>query len=296
MEFDDVMADPRARIFTVDFKQRRRRPNQGRSVTSRLISLTVAAFCVQVWKPTITRWGMKLSDRILRGEELYRTVTPIFLHGGIFHLFTNMMSLQRVGNDVEKLFGPGRYLATYMAAGVAGNIVSAMQSPNPSLGASGAVFGVVGAYFVFLNRNEWLLGASGEAMTTSIGQTMASNLLLGFFMPQIDQWAHLGGLIGGGFMAYAFGPRLYLSDVPVGPTSTARVLIDRPVLRAPLYLESIPGNVGRKWQQLTNTFDAQVTNRFIPQQGNRPWQISPISGSRQKKELPTRSIKPGIVE
>jgi membrane associated rhomboid family serine protease len=292
LEFDTVKNDPRARVFSVDLKSRR--PNDF-SVTSRLVFFTLATFCLQSWKPSVMTMGMKLSDRILRGEHLYRTITPIFLHGGIYHLFTNMMSLQRVGNSVEKLFGPGRYLATYMAAGMAGNVVSAFQSPNPSVGASGAVFGIVGAYFVFLNRNEWLLGSSGEAITTSIGQTVAMNLLLGYFMPQIDNWAHLGGLVGGGVMAYTFGPRLYLLDVPIGANGeTGRIIIDRPICRAPRYLESIPGKVGRQWQSFASSIDTHVTGAMFP--NGKPWQTSQSSFGKRRKRLPTRSIKPGKVD
>lgn len=97
----------------------------------------------------------------------------------------NMMSLLRVGPDLQKLFGPGRFLTTYMVAGVAGNVLSAVRSPNPSLGASGAVFGVVGAYYVFLNRNEWLLGSSGQAMADGVTQTILGNLVIGAINPVI---------------------------------------------------------------------------------------------------------------
>ena len=131
----------------------------------------------------------------------------MFLHGSIFHLFTNMYSLQNVGNDVERIFGPGRFLATYALSGIAGNLVSTFKSPNPSLGASGAVFGTVGAYFVFLNRNEWLLGSAGENMSTAIAQTLLFNVVLGMMNPMIDNWAHLGGAMGGAAMAYYFGPK-----------------------------------------------------------------------------------------
>lgn len=91
----------------------------------------------------MTELGIKLSDKILAGQELYRLITPVFLHGGLVHLFTNLYSLNNVGPDVEKLFGPGRFLATYLVSGITGNLFSALQSPNPSLGASGAVFGIM---------------------------------------------------------------------------------------------------------------------------------------------------------
>lgn len=123
------------------------------SWTSKIVMANVFCYALQVFFPSITNKGVKLSDRILRGDELYRLVTPMFLHGGVTHLLTNVYSLQAVGNDVERYFGPGRYLVTYLLSGIVANYVSAVKTPNPSLGASGAVFGIVGAYYVFLNRN-----------------------------------------------------------------------------------------------------------------------------------------------
>jgi rhomboid protease GluP len=110
-----------------------------------------------------------------------------------------------VGPDFERLVGPGRFLGTYFIAGAAGNLLSAMQSPNPALGASGAVFGVFAAYLLFLNRNEWLLGEQGQQMASQVTQVIGVNLLLGLINPVIDNWGHMGGAIGGAFMAYYFG-------------------------------------------------------------------------------------------
>lgn len=124
------------------------------SLTSKLTLINFVAYALQVVNPAFTQWGVKLSERILQGQDLYRLFTPMFLHGGIAHLLTNTFSLGAVGPDVERYFGNGRFIATYLAAGVAGNLASAVKSPNPALGASGAVFGVVGAYLVFLHRNK----------------------------------------------------------------------------------------------------------------------------------------------
>lgn len=278
LDYETLKKDKRSRIYSVNFKTR----NVGQlSWTSRLIWANVAVFVLQAFRPSITSWGINLSDRIRNGRELYRTITPVFLHGSIFHLGTNMISLQRSGGDVEKLFGGGRYLATYLAAGIAGNIVSAWSSPNPSLGASGAVFGVFGAYFVFLTRNEWLLGNYGAAMTNSITQTIAANLLLGALNPVIDNWAHLGGAVGGAAMAYWFGPRLYLTELP---DSGKRVLVDRPVVRLPHMVEQLPERLGKSiesvWQRIP----------VLPQRSSKPWRIG--NSRRYKRYLPTKSIKP----
>lgn len=278
VDYETLQQDKRSRIYSINFKTR----NVGTlSWTSRLIWANVLVFLLQSWRPSVTSWGINLSDRIKSGRELYRTITPVFLHGSIFHLGTNMISLQRTGGDVEKLFGGGRYLASYLAAGIAGNIVSAWSSPNPSLGASGAVFGIFGAYFVFLTRNEWLVGDHGSAITSSITQTMAMNLLLGALNPVIDNWAHLGGAAGGAAMAYWFGPRLYLTELP---DSGRRVLVDRPVIRLPRAVEQLPEQLGssadRIWRQIPK----------LPQQSGKPWRSGDFT--RPKAYMPTRSLKP----
>jgi membrane associated rhomboid family serine protease len=298
LSMDEVKRDRRARIFNVDFK--RRRLNH-MSITSRLIWLTLLAFGVQVWKPKITEMGMKISDRILRGEQLYRLVTPILLHGGLLHLGTNMISLQRVGNDVEKLFGPYRYLSLYIASGVCGNLMSAWRSPNPSLGASGSVFGIVGAYFVFLNRNEWLLGETGKAITDAVGQTMITNVFLGLLLPQIDQWGHVGGAIGGGLISYMFGPRLYLSEFSSGDETEMRrpqrVIIDRPIVCVPHYLEIIPKRIDNSLTHVTTWFNTRILNRLVPS-SVQPWQLNPRARSNfyMRQDAPNRSLKPGPVD
>ena len=276
-----LQTDSRARVWQVNFRTR----NIGQlSWTSRLVYANVLAFLAQAMRPSLTQWGMKLSDRILQGQELHRLITPVFLHGGVLHLFTNMISLQRTGQDLEKLMGGGLYLATYLMAGVAGNVFSAYKSPNPSLGASGAVFGVFGAYFVFLSRNDWIMGSYGQAMTNSIIQTMGMNLFLGLMNPVIDNWAHLGGALGGAAMAYVFGPRLYLADLPSG---AGRFVIDRPIARLPRAVEKMAVKTQEQVQRVVG---------FLPLVGEgfgrsgKPWQ----KGNKAKMRVPTpnKSIKP----
>ena len=160
----------------------------------------IAIFALQQFNPRITQMGVKLSDKILNGQELYRLLTPVFLHGGLAHLCVNMFSLKNIGPDVESLFGPGRFLCTYLGAGIAGNIMSAIRSPNPALGASGAVFGIIGAQYVFLNRNDWLLGRQGKRMEDAIVQVclvsrkerfvscLALYLTQALFLPLTEYW------------------------------------------------------------------------------------------------------------
>lgn len=192
-----------------------------------------------------------------------------------------------MGNDVERFFGKGRFIATYLAAGVTGNLVSAYMSPNPGLGASGAVFGMVGAYVIFLSRHDWLLGRSGEDMNSRLMQTIILNVGLGMINPVIDNWAHIGGAVGGAAMAYFIGPRLYLTDVPHG----GRLVVDRPILRLPRHIESIPETIGDKWQRIMRRMHVI---RYQKDLKDQPWRAAP--NQQPKRDAPNRSIKPGPVD
>lgn len=186
------MTDKKSRLWNVRLNQRQ--PNRY-SWAGRLVFANIVAYAAQVMNPAVTQWGVKLSDKILRGEQLYRLVSPVFLHGSIYHLFTNMYSLNNVGPTCEKMVGSGRFIVGYFVAGAAGNLLSAINSPNPALGASGAVFGVMASFYVFLNRHDWLLGSAGRSYTDAILQTLFINLALGAMNPMVDNWGHLGGAI-----------------------------------------------------------------------------------------------------
>ena len=267
LDFDEARNDKRTRYWKANLKSRR----PGRlSLTSRIVWANIFMYALQMWRPSVTTWGVKRSDLILQGRELYRLFSPVWLHANPGHLFTNMFSLNRMGPDIEGLFGKGRFLATYVVSGVTGNLLSAYMSPNPGLGASGAVsvltaeyntlcgnlsfsftnlmlweyqvFGMLGAYVCFLSRHDWLLGRTGEDINSRLMQTIVLNVGLGLISPMIDNWAHLGGAIGGFAMAYYTGPRLYMVDTP----ERGRLVVDRPILRLPRNIESMSETNGNE--------------------------------------------------
>ena len=273
-----------ARFYSVP-RQSSMRPNErGGTWSSRLLLINVVVFALQSFYPSVTKWGVKLSDKIRNGDELYRLVSPMFLHGGIAHLMTNSYSLSSVGPDVERYFGSGRFLATYLVSGIAGNLLSALRSPNPSLGASGAVFGIVGAYFTFLIRNEEMFGMQADHMQRGLAQTIVVNLIMGAVSPMIDQWGHVGGFLGGIAMASAFGPRLKMVGLPNGTSA----LIDQPLVRLPRYLESIPEQVESKWEQMTRRMQI---NHFMSDLPAKPWRVRRPQQYR-RQVAPNRSIRP----
>jgi rhomboid protease GluP len=138
-------------------------------------------------------FGAKENSHILSGEY-WRFITPIFLHGGLLHLLINCYSLYVVGILVERLFGRSRFLAIYLISGIFGNIASFMFSINPGVGASGAIFGLLGTLLFFAIYRPTLFRVYfGSGVIT----TIIINLAYGFSNAGIDNFAHIGGLIGG---------------------------------------------------------------------------------------------------
>jgi membrane associated rhomboid family serine protease len=262
-----------------------------------LVVLNVVSFIAQQAYPRYTAWGVKLSERIMNGKDLYRLASPVFLHGDLWHIAMNMYSLQNVGPIAERYFGPGRFIMSYLTAGIAGNLLSAMMSPNPALGASGAIFGVSGMILVFLQRNEWLFGRQGEAMQSSVVQNIGINLFYGFMNPRVDNWGHLGGAIGGAMAAYYFGPRLYLAPLPGTESVT---VVDKPILRLPRWVESLPEKASNRARRLVRRMQVWQFTDNLP---SRPWRTGG-SGDRLKRtdykrrqiNTPNQSIKPNIEE
>jgi membrane associated rhomboid family serine protease len=151
------------------------------------------------------RFGM-FPGAIAIGHEWYRLITPMFLHAGLLHIAFNMLALMSLGTAVEGLLGRARFLALYLVAGFCGNVASYTLAPvnTLSVGASTALFGLFGAYFVLAKRMR--------ADTSQIAGLIAINLVLTFAIPQIDWRGHVGGLVGGAacaaVIAYApHGPR-----------------------------------------------------------------------------------------
>lgn len=146
--------------------------------------------------------GANVSSLVKSGE-VYRLISYMFLHAGIFHIFFNMYSLYIVGPQVENFFGKWKFLLIYMISGITGGLLSvALNGEIISVGASGAIFGLFGAllYFGYNYR-----GYIGSIIKSQILPIVIYNLLLGFFISGIDMWGHVGGLIGGIITANMLG-------------------------------------------------------------------------------------------
>jgi rhomboid protease GluP len=152
--------------------------------------------------------GSKINDLILQGQ-VWRFFTPMLLHGSLLHLGFNMYALHIIGAPLERRFGHGRFLLLYLAGAFAGNVFSFLFTAATSLGASTAIFGLLGAQAVFLYRHRELFGKQARAALQNILQVAAINFLIGL-TPGIDNWAHLGGLLGGLLFTWISGPVLIL--------------------------------------------------------------------------------------
>lgn len=151
---------------------------------------------------TLLLFGANL-DALTKNGDYYRLLTSMFLHIGIMHLLCNMYSLYIIGKEVENVFGKVKYLIIYLLSGIAGSILSLAFNHNTiCAGASGAIFGLLGALLYFGYYYRPYLGAT---LTRSIIPVIAINLIVGFLDSGIDNSAHIGGLVGGLLVAMAVG-------------------------------------------------------------------------------------------
>ena len=150
--------------------------------------------------------GVKDNNLIMQGQ-VWRLFTPMFLHGSIYHIAFNMYALFYIGTTLERFYGRRRYLGLFILSGFAGNVISFMFSPSQSLGSSTAIFGLLGAEGVFIYQNREFFGNIARRALSQVILIAVVNLVIGL-TPGIDNWGHIGGLIGGTLFAWFGGPLL----------------------------------------------------------------------------------------
>jgi len=176
-----------------------------------IIGITVAFFLLQKLSEMLFGYdypllfGAKINEFILQGE-IWRLITPLLLHGSILHIAFNMYALYSVGPGLERRYGPESFIILYLIGGLWGNTASFLFSPNPSLGASTAIFGLIAAQGVYIYKNRFLLGQAAQPLLMNVIVVVVINLLFGLSSSGIDNWGHLGGLLGGLFYAWFAGP------------------------------------------------------------------------------------------
>ena len=187
-------------------------------VTGILIGLNILAFLVCLivatalgagffrniveMNPQILYWmGAKHNNAIIFHGEYYRLVTSMFLHGGIVHLLFNMYALYILGDFIERIYGAKKYLAIYFVSGIVASIFSLYFSPVMGVGASGAIFGLLGAALVFAYNEKDRIG---KVLVTNIIVIILLNVFIGLSMSNIDIYAHFGGFIAGAILGLFF--------------------------------------------------------------------------------------------
>lgn len=177
-------------------------------ITPIIIALCVLVFiAMYIWgrgsEDTITLLMFGANFRpLIQAGEIWRLATSMFLHIGIVHLVVNMYSLLIIGRQLESFLGKWKFLIVYLGSGIIGSLLSVVIHSSISAGASGAIFGLLGSLLYFGYHYRLYLGA---VLKTQVIPIIILNLLIGFMVPGIDNFAHIGGLVGGYLITMAVG-------------------------------------------------------------------------------------------
>ena len=139
---------------------------------------------------------------IRKYHEYYRLLTGTFLHGGLFHLLSNCYALYIIGSQIESFYGKSKYLIIYLFSAITGSLLSITLANNASIGASGAIFGLMGALLYFGYYYRVYIGSTWKQRILPV---ILLNLVICLIVPGIDYFAHIGGLIGGVLISMAVG-------------------------------------------------------------------------------------------
>ena len=182
-------------------------PQAGPYVTYSIIGITILAYLIQIspYGSLFVKAFIK-SNELIREGQLWRLVTPALLHGGFTHIVFNMYALLSFGQSLERHFGHGRFLLLYLLGAFAGNVMSFLMTNANSLGASTAIFALVGAEGVFLLKNRKLFAGQFRSAIGNIIFIVFINLFVIGSLPNIDNWGHIGGLVGGLMFSWFASP------------------------------------------------------------------------------------------
>lgn len=170
-------------------------------ITYILIAICVLCYIAQIINPNLIYIFCNFGPAIKNGE-IYRLITCAFLHASLWHLLCNMYALYIIGKQVENYIGRWKFLFIYLISAITGSLLSSCLSSNISVGASGAIFGLLGSLLYFGYHYRLYLGS---VIKQQIIPIILINLLFGLMIPNIDNAAHIGGLIGGYLATMAVG-------------------------------------------------------------------------------------------
>lgn len=175
------------------------------------------------------QWGSNIPQLTLGLHQYWRLVSSMFMHGNLLHICLNMFTLWQVGQLVERIFGSLRFAGLYLLAGLSGSIASVLwmthklmleaasrvppHLPYYSVGASGAIFGIIGGLLAFISRkNSGVPPTVVQSLRKSILPFLLFNIAAGILYPHTDNAAHIGGLVGGWLAGYVLARSLHLPE------------------------------------------------------------------------------------
>ena len=176
------------------------------SITYILMAVNILVYLIGVIGIYTNTFDILTKMALHRGHvqsgEIYRLLTSMFSHKSIIHIGMNMYALYIIGSQVETYIGKKKYIVIYLFSGIMGALLSCVVNTGWSVGASGAIFGLMGSLLYFGIHYRMYLESS---LKNSIIPLIVANLAMGFIIPNIDNAAHIGGLVGGLFSTMALG-------------------------------------------------------------------------------------------
>lgn len=187
----------------------------------------------------LVAWGAR--DRALVAEgQWWRLMSCVFLHGDLLHIGLNMLALFGLGRILEAVYGPVRVLFIFALSGLTGSLAGHFLGGPVSVGASGAIFGLLGAAVAFgLLHGRDLPGSMRRVLGRGLVPWVILNLIIGFVIPRIDNAGHMGGLVGGAAVAALLGDRLMPWSRQFNWSGPVMVVVSTLLLGAPLLIAVI---------------------------------------------------------
>lgn len=203
-------------------------PRSAPYVTYTLIGVTVFVYVLQLASQLLLQFDFPVgllakSNELIRAGQFWRLLTPALVHapvadaglsGSLAHIGFNMYALFSFGVELERFFGHRRFLLLYVLGAFAGNVASFLFTLAPSVGASTAIFGLMGAEAVFLIQNRKLFAHQFSRAIGNIVFVVAINLFFIGSLAGIDNWGHIGGLVGGLMFTSFAGPLWEVEGIP----------------------------------------------------------------------------------
>ena len=180
-------------------------PESAPYVTYTIIAITSLVYVLQLITSDLPILYLAKSNELIREGQFWRLLTPALVHGSLPHILFNMYALLSFGTSLERHFGHGRFFLLYVLGAFAGNVMSFLLTSGISVGASTAIFGLIGAEGVFLVQNRKLFAGQFRSAIGNVIFVVVVNLFIGL-SPMIDNWGHIGGLLGGLIFASFAGP------------------------------------------------------------------------------------------